>query len=58
MGLNKKQKKQLDLMQKKLARLRSILASEKKQSDDPTEIPRMEQEIVEVEQQIQSLKDS
>jgi cob(I)alamin adenosyltransferase len=58
MSLNKKQKKHLDLDQKKLAQLRSQLAGAKKQLDDPEEVTRLEAEIAQVSARIEKLKQS
>ena len=43
MTLNKKQKKQIDIEQQKLAQLRLQLSGAKKQLDDPAEVKRLEQ---------------
>ena len=45
MGLNKKQKKQLEVAKKKLAGLRQLLTDLKKQPDDPDEITKTEEQI-------------
>lgn len=45
MALNKKQKKQLDVIRKKLQSLQQQLAGEKQQMDDPAAIKRIEDEI-------------
>lgn len=58
MSLNKKQKKQLDLDQKKLAQLRSQLSGAKKQVDDPEDVTRLEQEIAVLTARIEALKKS
>lgn len=58
MTLNKKQKKQLDLDQKKLAQLRSQLSGAKKQVDDPEDVTRLEQEIAALTARIEELKKS
>ncbi|MGQ0636132.1 MAG: hypothetical protein ACT4QC_16085 [Planctomycetaceae bacterium] len=56
MSLNKKQKKQLDLEQKKLAQLQQRLAGAKKQMDDPEEVARLEQELAATKGRIERLK--
>ncbi len=56
MGLDKKQKKQLEAAKNKLVKLRQQLAGARQQNDDPAEIPRLQQEIATVEQQIHVLK--
>ncbi|MFN9372283.1 MAG: hypothetical protein ACK6D3_10420 [Planctomycetaceae bacterium] len=57
MTLDKKQKKQLDLDQKKLAQLRLQLSGAKKQLDDPDEVRRLEQEIATTQARVNKLKD-
>jgi ribosomal protein L29 len=57
MALDKKQKKQLDLDQKKLAQLRQQLSGAKKQLDDPDEVRRLEQDIATTQTRIDKLKE-
>lgn len=45
MGLNKKQKKQIDVAKKKIQNLQVLLTAAKAQPDDPQEVPRLEGEI-------------
>lgn len=45
MGLNKKQKKQIDVVKKKIQGLQQQLAGAKAQPDDPEEVPRLKAEI-------------
>ncbi|MHC4877209.1 MAG: hypothetical protein ACYTGL_12000 [Planctomycetota bacterium] len=56
MALNKKQKKQLDVIKKKLAGLRQQLAGEKSQMDDPAAIERLESEIAQLEDQRRAIE--
>lgn len=56
MSLNKKQKKQLDLEQKKLKQLQLQLSGAKKQMDDADEVRRLEQEIAATQSRIDKLK--
>ena len=56
MGLNRKQKKQLDVARKKLNSLRQQLAGAKAQPDDPAAVPRLEGEIEQTLELIRSLK--
>ncbi len=56
MALNKKQKKQLDVIKKKLANLRQQLAGEKKQMDDPAAVERLESEITQLEDQRRAIE--
>jgi hypothetical protein len=51
MALNKKQKKQLDVIRKKIPNLQQQLAGEKNQMDDPAAIKRLEDEIEKLENQ-------
>ena len=56
MGLNRKQKKQLDVARNKLNSLRQQLAGAKAQPDDPADVPRLEGEIEQTLELIRSLK--
>ena len=56
MGLNRKQKKQLEVARKKVENLRQQLAGAKTQPDDPPDIPRLEAEIEQNLEKIRSLK--
>lgn len=56
MGLNRKQKKQLEVARKKLDNLRQQLAGAKAQPDDPADVPRLEGEIEQTLDRIRSLK--
>lgn len=51
MALNKKQKKQLDVIRKKVSNLQQQLAGEKSQMDDPAAIQRIEAEIEKLSEQ-------
>lgn len=51
MALNKKHKKQLEVIRKKLPQLKQQLAGEKEQMDDPEAIQRIEAEIAKMEEQ-------
>lgn len=51
MALNKKHKKQLEVIRKKLPQLKQQLAGEKEQMDDPESIQRIEAEIAKMEEQ-------
>jgi hypothetical protein len=57
MGLNKKQKKQLDVERKKIAKLQQILTAARQQTDEPDEIARLEGEIAACKQRIESIQD-
>ena len=56
MGLNRKQKKQLEVARKKVENLRQQLAGAKTQPADPADIPRLEAEIEQNLEKIRSLK--
>ena len=56
MGLNRKQKKQLEVARKKTENLRQQLAGAKTQPDDPADIPRLESEIEQTLEKLRSLK--
>lgn len=56
MALNKKQKKQLEVIRKKLASLQQQLAGEKKQMDDPAAIQRIEGEIAKLTEQRRAIE--
>ena len=58
MGLNKKQKKQIEATKNKLGKLRILLTNARKQPDDPAEIPRMEGEIAALEADIEKIKNA
>jgi septal ring factor EnvC (AmiA/AmiB activator) len=51
MALNKKHKKQLDVIRKKLQQLKQQLAGEKQQMDDLAAVQRIEAEIAKLEEQ-------
>jgi hypothetical protein len=56
MALNKKQKKQLDVLRKKIPTLRQQLAGEKAQMDDPANVKRLEDEIAKLEEQARTIR--
>ncbi|MDA0586767.1 MAG: hypothetical protein O2820_02205 [Planctomycetota bacterium] len=56
MALNKKQKKQLDVIRKKLQSLQQQLAGEKQQMDDPAAIKRIEGEIESLTEQRRAIE--
>jgi len=56
MALNKKQKKQLDVIRKKLPQLKQQLAGEKEQMDDPAAVQRIEAEIAKLEEQRRAIE--
>ena len=54
--MDKKDKKKLDTLNKKLQVLRQRLAGEKRDRDDPASIPLLETEIAQLEEQVRKLK--
>ena len=56
MALNKKQKKQMDVIRKKLQSLQQQLAGEKQQMDDPAAIKRIEGEIESLTEQRRAIE--
>lgn len=56
MGLNKKQKKQIDVAKKKIQNLQQRLSAAKAQPDDPEEAPRLAQEIEEQKKLIEKIQ--
>lgn len=54
--MDKKMKKRIDVLQKKRNKLRNELSVVKKFPDDPTEIPRLEGQIAEIEAELATLK--
>jgi len=56
MGLNKKQKKQIDVAKKKIKNFQQLLVAAKAQPDDPEEAPRIESEIVKQKQLITDIQ--
>ncbi len=56
MVLNKKQKKQIDVIRKKIPVLRQQLAGEKEQMDDPANVKRLEDEITKLEEQARTIR--
>jgi hypothetical protein len=51
MALDKKQKKQIEVIRKKIAGLQQQLAGEKQQMDDPAAVKRLEDEIAKLSTQ-------
>ena len=56
MALDKKHKKQLEVIGKKLPQLKQQLAGEKEQMDDPAAIQRIEAEIAKMEDQRRAIE--
>ena len=58
MGLNKKQKKQIDVLRKKQQKLQQLISAARQQPDDPAEVPRLQVELSAVEAEIEKIKNS
>ena len=56
MGLNKKQKKQLEVHRTKIQKLRVVLSNVKQQLDDPKEAQDLEDQIAASEEVIKKIK--
>lgn len=56
MSLNKKQKKQIDVEQKKIAQLQLQISGARKQMDDPQEVSRLESELAAARGRLEKLK--
>lgn len=56
--LNKKQKKQIDALRTKIQKSQQLLSAAKQQPDDPGEITRLEQDIENYKQQIETIQSS
>ncbi len=58
MGLNKKQKKQIDVARQKIQKLRLRLTGAKEQMDDEQEVKNLEQEIAAQEEAIKKIQNA
>ena len=56
--MDKKAKKRLDIIRKRLQKLRLQLSGARKQDDEPGEVKRLEEEIATLEQEAEELKSS
>lgn len=56
MGLNKKQKKQIETARNKIAKVQGLLKAAKNQPDDPAEAPRLEAQVQALEAEIEKIK--
>ena len=54
--MDKKEKKRMEVLQQKIAKLQQQLAGAKKQPDDPADIPRFEKELAAAHAELASLK--
>ena len=55
-AIDKKEKKRLDVLQQKIAKLQQLLTGAKKQPDDPAEVPRLEKELAAAHAELAALK--
>jgi hypothetical protein len=56
--MDKKAKKRIELLRKKIADLQQRLAGAKQQMDDPAEVRQLESDIAAAQQEIEKLKSS
>lgn len=56
--MDSKEKKRLEVLQKRLAKLRLLYTGAMQQNDDPAELARVRLEVEEVEAEIRKLKNS
>jgi hypothetical protein len=56
--MDKKAKKRIDLLHKKIADIQQRLAGARKQMDDPDEVAQLERELAAAHQEIEKLKSS
>ncbi|MCI0332501.1 MAG: DUF724 domain-containing protein [Planctomycetes bacterium] len=56
--MDKKAKKRIDLLHKKINDLQQRLAGARKQMDDPSEVTQLESELAAAQQEIEKLKSS
>ena len=54
--MDKKDKKRIEVLQQKIAKLQQQLAGAKKQPDDPAEVPRLERELASAHAELTALK--
>jgi hypothetical protein len=54
--MDKKQKKRMEVLHQKIAKLQQLLAGAKQQPDDPGEVPRLERELEAAHAELAKLK--
>lgn len=54
--MDKKDKKRLEVLQQRIAKLQQLLAGAKRQPDDPAEAPRLEKELAAAHAELAALK--
>lgn len=56
--MDKKEKKRMEVLHQKIAKLQQQLAGAKKQPDDPADVPRLERELAAAHAELASLKNA
>jgi len=56
--MDKKEKKRIEVLQQKIAKLQQQLAGARKQPDDPADVPRIEKELAAAHAELSTLKKS
>ena len=54
--MDKKDKKRIEVLQQKIAKLQQLLAGAKKQPDDPAVVPRLEKDLAAAHAELATLK--
>lgn len=54
--MDKKDKKRIEVLQQKIAKLQQLLTAAKRQPDDPAEVPRLEKELAAAHAELTALK--
>jgi hypothetical protein len=55
-AMDKKDKKRMEVLQQKIAKLQQLLAGAKKQPDDPADVPRLEKDLAAAHAELAALK--
>lgn len=54
--MDKKDKKRVEVLQQRIAKLQQLLAAARKQPDDPAEVPRLEKDLAAAHAELNALK--
>jgi hypothetical protein len=54
--MDKKDKKRVEVLQQKIAKLQQLLTAAKRQPDDPAEVPRLEKDLAAAHAELTALK--
>lgn len=54
--MDKKQKKRMEVLHQKIAKLQQLLTAAKRQPDDPADVPRLERELEAAHAELAKLK--